>query len=119
MAMMFRQEHSGRVESNEITFYLDVELKKHAWHPYMNALEAEALLSGHPTFTYLTRPSDLGRGFALSFVNPKGHIEHHYFTLINPKYGIFRNAHPSHVGKLEKVIRDMMDCGICEEQPLV
>lgn len=119
MAMMFRQESFQSTGKKESKFDAETELKKHSWHPYMkSALEAEQVLSGKPAFTHLIRPCDYDRGFMISFVNKDGDVAHDHFSLIDPLYGIWRNAMPSHVGKLEKVLRDMMDCALFEGQPL-
>ena len=118
MVMMFRQDSLEETNEKPSLFVVDLELKKHAWHPYINTMEAEQELTGKPAFTYLTRPCEYDRGFMISFVNRDGHIKHDHFTLANAKFGIWRNGHPSHIGKLEKVLRDMMDCGLSEGQPL-
>lgn len=118
MAMMFRQETVEGISKKGSSFDPDAELRKHAWHPLINAVEAEALLNGKPAFTYLTRPCDYDRGFMVSFVNKSGDVCHDHFSLADAKYGIWRNTAPHHVGKLEKVLRDMMDCALFEGQPL-
>jgi hypothetical protein len=94
-------------------------LKANGWRPQIETLEAEKLLKGKPTFTYLTRPNQEGRGFYVSFVAPSGRVEHHVFSLIDAKYGIWRNYLQHHVGKLEKVLCDSMGCELTDLKPLV
>jgi len=117
MATMFRQESLQSIEKACRSFAVDAELKKHAWRPYMAVIGAEEALLGKPTFTYLVRPCDYDRGFMISFVNKDGNVAHDHFTY-DPIYGIWRNSCPSHVGELEKVLRDMMHCAMHEGQPL-
>lgn len=92
-------------------FCLESELCQHAWFPHMTAQEAEQVLKGKPTYTYLLRKSQRNlRKYDISFVNANGKVQHDTFTLVNPKLGIFLNGHGSHLGKLAKVVRDMMHC---------
>lgn len=111
-------DHTAQMTDTSSAFEVNEELRKHAWYPSINILQAQDLLSGKPAYTYLIRPSDIGRGFSISFVQKNGTVKHDNFTLINPKLGIWLNGHPSHVGKLAKVIRDMMHCSIDQGQPL-
>lgn len=106
--------------SKKLNGYFDLgkELNNHAWMPYMDSLQAEKILAGKPIYTYLLRPSEFKRGFAISFIQKNGQVKHDHFTLIDPKYGIWRNGGHHHVGILAKVIRDMMDCSMEEGQPL-
>ena len=100
-------------------YILEDELCKHAWFPKMTAHDAEAVLKNMPTYTYLLRKSQSNlRKYDISYVDQKGTICHDTFTLINPKLGIFLNGQNSHLGKLEKVIRDMMHCEQHQGQPL-
>jgi hypothetical protein len=118
MALMLK---SGNVTASldlERSFDVNAELKKHCWKPNMVAIEAEQVLKDQKPLTYLLRPSELGRGFAISFVQRNGFVKHDYFTLLDPKLGMWRNGHGSHSGVLDKVIRDMMDCEITEGQSL-
>lgn len=115
---MFRNQLIDSPSQNTSFFDINVELGKHAWHPEMTVVEAEAVLQDKPPYTYITRPREGERGFAISFVNLNGTIEHHYFTLIDPKYGIWRNGGPCHIGRIEKVICDMMDCTVFDCRPL-
>jgi len=117
MTRLYQTTHKS-LRSLNTPFFLEDELKMHGWHPAMTLFDAELALEGQPSYTYLIRPSDIGRGFAISFVQPSGYVKHDYFRLINPKYGIFINGIPSHVGRLEKVIRDMMNCPSYEGIPL-
>ena len=118
MATMFRQESSQSAGRTGTKFDADAELQKHSWHPSITALDAEAVLSGKPIFSYLIRPCDYDRGFMISFVNQSGDVVHDHFTLKDPMYGIWANTMPQHVGKLDKVLRDMMGCASFEGQPL-
>lgn len=97
---------------------LNQELKMHGWQPFMTYLDAEKALSGKSAYTYLIRSLPERNKFVISFVRPDGEIEHDQFTLLDPIYGIWRNAAPHHVGTLAKVIRDMMDCEMYVGQPL-
>ncbi len=117
MTHLFQVTQQSHPSSNA-PFILDDALKRNSFQPRMALLEAELALQGKPAFTYLLRPSDIGRGFAVAFVQPSGYVKHDYFRLINPKYGIFINGIPTHVGTLEKVIRDMMYCQMDEGSPL-
>ena len=101
-----------------VQFDLDAELSKHAWRPNMDYDSAEDVLKGKSAYTYLLRRSMQRGKFEISFIRPDGGIYHDQFTLINPKMGIWRNGHYSHIGNLHKVIRDMMDCAMHEGQPL-
>lgn len=112
------QETQQSPSSLNTPFVLEDALNRNSWQSRMSLLDAELALEGKPAYTYLLRPSDIGRGFAIAFVQPNGHVRHDYFRLINPKYGIFINGLPSHVGQLEKVIRDMMHCQVHEGAPL-
>lgn len=121
MATMFRTQSIENLSQNSSVFDAITELKKHAWYPQMTVIEAEAALSNKPPYTYITRPRGPGegaRGYAISFVNLNGSIEHHYFTLIDSNRGVWRNFHPDHVGSLGKVICDMMDCEVLNCKPL-
>ena len=119
MTMFFNHQRlDDTFNKHSSSFDLNDDLKEHAWHPRATADEAVAFLEDQIPYTYLLRPSDRGRGFAISFVQPNGHIKHDYFTLIDPRFGIYRNGLPHHVGKLEKVIRDMMECSFDEGAPL-
>lgn len=100
-------------------FDLDVELARHGWRPAMSAAAAEQVLSGQSSYTYLLRRSEFGRGFSISYVRMDGIVVHDSFTLLDPKFGIFRNGGPQHVGRLEKVIRDMMHCPLHVGQPIL
>jgi hypothetical protein len=84
----------------------------------MTAVEAEQVLVNKPPFTYVTRPRETERGFMISFVNRNGCVEHQPFTLIDNKHGIWRNCGPSNVGKLQKVICDMMQCEVLDCKPM-
>jgi len=117
MTRLFQETHQSQ-SSTSTPFILESALKRNGWQPRMPLLDAEVALEGKPAFTYLLRPSDIGRGFAIAFVQRNGHVKHDYFRLINPKYGIFINGLPSHVGQLEKVVRDMMHCEMHEGAPL-
>ncbi len=118
MSLMFNREYEAGIAPKNTGFDPNAELVKHAWFPKMNAVEAEAMLQGQSTYTYLVRPHDTRRGFAISFVHPEGHVSHDFFTVLDPKYGIWRNCSPAHVGQLEKVLRDMMNCGWDEGTPI-
>jgi hypothetical protein len=118
MATMFRNQCFESNAQGKVFFDADAELRKHSWHPQMTASQAEEALTNQPPYTYITRPRETERGFIISFVNPMGCIEHHYFTLIDSKYGIWRNSSPEHVGSLQKVICDMMECEILDCKPL-
>ncbi len=119
MTMLFRDRFFSSPVQSSSSFNKDAELKKHAWHSHATLLDAEKILSGKPSYTYITRPGDAGeRGFAISFVNRDGNIAHLPFYLICPKNGIWRNCFICHVGRLEKVISDMMGCDLHERLPL-
>jgi len=118
MAVMYSYEQRDEVASDPFHYDVNAELAKHSWRPGMDALEAEALLAGKSPYTYLLRPSIINRKFVISFVRPNGTIEHDTFSLIDAKRGIWRNAYWHHVGTLEKVVRDMMDCDFSEGTPL-
>jgi len=118
MATMFRSQYIERNTQGRVFFDADAELRKHSWHPQITMIEAEKVLSKQPPYTYITRPRETERGFIISFVNLKGCVEHHSFTLIDSKYGIWRNGSPEHVGSLQKVICDMMDCELLDCKPL-
>ncbi len=83
----------------------------------MTLLGAEAALAESPAYTYVIYPRTSERGFTISFINKHGFVEHHPLTLISLKQGIWRNGHPPHIGKLEKVISDVL--GHNEGQPLL
>lgn len=118
MATMFRNQCFEGNAQGRVFFDAEAELKKHSWHPRMTAIEAVEALENQPPYTYVTRPRETERGFFISFVNPKGFIEHQNFSLIDSKHGIWRNCSPEHVGSLQKVICDMMDCEILDCNPL-
>lgn len=107
-----------RSSKNVSSFDLDAELRNNSWCPFLGLEEAEELLKDQPAYTFLLRPKEAGRGFAISFMNPKGVIEHHPFTLINAKYGIFRNFCRSNVGRLSQVVCYMMECTSEQMRPL-
>ena len=118
MSMKFKYNTKNETETDlSVSDDVNVELKKHSWFPLVNILDAEKMLSNKPVFTYLIRPADLGRGFAISFVQADNSIKHDHFTLVNAKLSHWRNGLPEHFGKLEKVIYDMMDCPIGSGQP--
>ncbi len=112
----FNRDQASHHKSTD--FDIDFALKKNAWFPNLDPHQAEKLLVGKSVYTYLLRPNVIGRGFSISFIHPNGTIHHDNFTLIDPRYGIWRNAAHSHVGKLEKVICDMMECTPVDLQPL-
>lgn len=100
-------------------FNLESELRKHAWFPTMTAAEAEHALSGKITYTYLLRKNQANlRKYDISYVEVNGLVRHDTFTLVNPKLGIFLNGNGSHLGKLAKVVRDMMHCERHQGQPV-
>lgn len=105
-------------ESCSEKFNLDATLSNNAWRSNVDSCQAEKILIGKSAYTYLLRPSAVGRGFSISFVQPNGIVKHDNFTLIDPVYGIWRNGQISHVGKLEKVICDMMECSPFDLRPL-
>ncbi|NGX46009.1 MAG: hypothetical protein K940chlam2_01190 [Chlamydiae bacterium] len=117
MTGLFQETQQNSAPLNA-SFVLEDALDRNGWQPQMTLLNAELALKGKPTYTYLLRPSEIGRGFAIAFVELSGSVKHDYFRLINPKYGIFRQGMPTHVGQLEKVIRDMMHCQMHEGAPL-
>jgi len=119
MATLFNFQVSETVEVKQSGYQLESELYQHAWRPGINETQAEKLLEGSSVYTYLLRPSVIGRKFAISFVQLNGKVKHDTFTLVDPKYGIWRNGMEHHVGTLPKVIRDMMDCGFDKGAPLV
>ena len=116
MATLLKQkcEKETKVEF----FDVDQELNQHGWRPFLSAMDAEKALEGKAPYTYLLRRSSIRGKFEISFVKANGSISHDLFTLIDPKYGIWRNGHFSHVGTLAKVIRDMMHCEMHVGQPL-
>ena len=118
MAVMLRDSSKKASIEKEAHFNIDAELRKHSWMLEMSLLQAEVALRNQKPFTYLLRPGELGRKFAISFVQANGYVKHDYFTIIDPKIGMWRNGVSSHVGSLYKVIRDMMDCEMHEGQPL-
>ncbi|NGX58966.1 MAG: hypothetical protein KR126chlam3_00108 [Chlamydiae bacterium] len=101
-----------------VDFDVNAALRKNAWCPNLDPCKAEELLYSKPVYTYLLRPNMIGRGFSISFVHPNGTIHHDNFTLIDPRYGIWHNGNGSHVGKLEKVLCDMMECTPFDLKPL-
>lgn len=108
MSILYKQENDKKGAESPSTYDVEKDLRQHNWHPYMNAMDAVVALKGQPPFSYILRPSEHGRGFAISFVQKNGHVAHDYFSLLNPKFGIWRNLAPHHVGSLDKVIQDMM-----------
>lgn len=118
MATMFRIQSDRYQPKKGRVFDAIAELKKHAWRQDMTIVEAEEVLAGKPSYTYVTIPRSSERGYLISFVNLNGSIEHHPFTLIDSTHGIWRNSHPQHVGSLSKVICDMMECGLADCRPL-
>ena len=116
MATLLRQSFSNKPTLTQ--FNLNDELNKHAWRPYMDADEATKALQGKPAYTYLLRTSLIRGKFEISFVQTDGSIKHDQFSLVNPRYGIWRNGQGSHLGTLAKVIRDMMHCQMHIGQPL-
>ncbi|MDN3505911.1 MAG: SH2 domain-containing protein [Simkaniaceae bacterium] len=109
--------HKGPESCSE-KFNLDATLSNNAWHPNVNSCQAEQILANQPTYTYLLRPNIDARSFSISFVQKNGKVIHDNFTLIDPLYGIWRNGMCHHVGKLEKVICDMMECSPFDLRPL-
>ena len=99
-------------------FDLQSSLKNNGWRSNVNPSQAEEILAGKPVYTYLIRPNIEGRGFSISFVQPNGQVKHDHFKLVDPIYGIWRNGMIHHVGKLEKVICDMMECTPFDLKPL-
>jgi|GEM_PF-3395648 len=118
MATFMNFDTNKGPESRGEKFDLDATLTNNAWRPNADTCQAEKILSGRAAYTYLLRPNTEGRGFSISFVQPNGAVKHDNFTLIDPKYGIWRNGQISHVGKLEKVICDMMECSPFDLRPL-
>ncbi len=118
MATIFRTQTVENPSQHSTVFNANAELRNHSWHPQLTIIKAEEALADKPPYTYLTRLRDGERGFAISFVNLNGFIEHHYFNLIEPKFGIWRNGQPHHMGSLSKVICDMMDCELLDCKPL-
>ncbi|NGX48119.1 MAG: hypothetical protein K1000chlam3_01509 [Chlamydiae bacterium] len=118
MAIFTNFSREEEINEEKTSFDLEAALKKNAWRPYIEAREAEKILSDKLSFTYLLRPNVMGRSFSISFIQPSGAIKHDNFTLIDPIYGIWRNGGHSHVGKLEKVICDMMECTLFDLKPL-
>ncbi|NGX37387.1 MAG: hypothetical protein K1000chlam2_00541 [Chlamydiae bacterium] len=108
----------GKSTISIVQFDMNVELSKHAWRPGMGHHSAKLALKGKSMYTYLLRKGAIRNKFEISFVDRDGLIQQDVFTLIDSKYGIWRNGHTSHLGKLHKVIRDMMDCAMHEGQPL-
>jgi len=94
--------------AHDPTFDLDAELTQYHWIPDPLSIHAEKSLEGKSAYTYLLRPREEGRGFAISFMQPTGYVKHDHFSLIDAERGIFRNGQGHHVGKLAKVIDDML-----------
>lgn len=117
MRFQSRQDQSTAPVSR---FCLEKELSKHGWFPNLTADAAQEMLYGKPAYTYLLRKSQSNlRKYDISYVDGNGLVRHDTFTLVNPKLGIFLNGNCSHLGKLEKVVRDMMHCNKHQGQPLV
>lgn len=114
--MNFRKEEENT--QTDIRFDVNTALRRNGFRHDLDALEAEKMLSDKPVYTYVLRPNSLHRGFAISFVQKNGSIKHDHFTLIDHIYGIWRNGQFHHVGKLEKVICDMMECSVYDLKPL-
>ncbi|NGX58965.1 MAG: hypothetical protein KR126chlam3_00107 [Chlamydiae bacterium] len=110
MATFLNFSRGQEVNLKDVDFDVNAALKKNGWFSNLDPHQAETLLADKPVFTYLLRPNVVGRGFSISFVHTNGAVHHNNFTLIDPKYGIWRNCSHFHVGKLEKVICDMMKC---------
>ena len=116
---MEMQSRSQTAQQKQSVFCLESELCRHAWFPKMSAEEAEVALKSRPAYTYLLRKSQANlRKYDISYVTQDGSICHDTFTLVNPKLGVFLNGQGSHLGKLEKVVRDMMHCDKHLGQPL-
>ncbi|MBS0629945.1 MAG: hypothetical protein JSS30_06985 [Verrucomicrobia bacterium] len=119
MATILNYRPIEKVVKTSSNFDAGAELRKHAWHPEMTIIEAEAALANKPVYTYVTRLREGERGFAITFVNAHGKIEHQPFTLLDTKRGIWRNCGPLHIGSLGKVICDMMRCTMLDCKPLI
>lgn len=111
----FRSEES--YDHCQSGFDADTTLKKNGFRN-VNEVEAEGMLAGKAPYTYLVRPNPFARAFFISFVQPNGMVKHDHFSLLAPIYGIWRNGQSHHVGKLEKVICDMLNCAPYELKPL-
>lgn len=114
--MNFKNGQENHISNG--SFDVSADLSKNGWRPNADPIQAEELLSDKPVYTYILRPNAARRGFSISFVQSNGMVKHDNFTLIDPIFGIWRNGQGSHVGKLEKVICDMMDCTPCDLKPL-
>ncbi|NGX27245.1 MAG: hypothetical protein K940chlam6_01178 [Chlamydiae bacterium] len=118
MAIFMNFSREEETNERSVGFDINAVLKKNAWRFDVDLCQAEKILSGKPSFTYLLRPNIIGRGFSISFIQQDGTIKHDNFILIDPIYGIWRNGQIYHVGKLEKVICDMMECSPFDLKPL-
>lgn len=109
--MEMQKNRKQTISETPSGFNLEKEFCNHAWFPKMTAEEAKALLKGQSAYTYILRKNqENSRKYDISYVNQYGSVCHDTFTLVNPKLGIFLNGQHAHLGKLEKVIRDMMHC---------
>lgn len=117
MATFMNFKSNGNHNQSTSHFDVDATLKKNGFR-HIDAIEAEKMLSGKAPYTYLVRPNPADRSFFVSFVQPNGSVKHDHFSLLDPIYGIWRNYQPHHVGKLEKVICDMLECEPSQLKPL-
>ena len=98
------------------------QIEKHlAWHESVSSLEAEMLLRGKGSFTYLLRRGEEEQAYYISFVKEDGGIKHQRFTLEYDRKGWFyKNGQvtgtlPEIVDEtIEGLIPQMMHCGAGE-----
>lgn len=98
-------------------FDIETALKTNGWLPNCDSAKAEDLLLGKSPGTYLITSQRGIHKFELHFVNQQGMIIKDFFRLVDPIHGIWRNGHAKHVGKLEKVLCDMMECNPIHLKP--
>lgn len=103
------------------------QIERHpAWHKSVDAKQAEALLKGNASFTYLLRKGEEERSYFITFVKKDQVIKHQRFTLEHSqepglkgwyyRNGMGYSGGPTEISSvdLEDLIPQMMHCALEE-----
>jgi hypothetical protein len=93
-----------------------------AWHGDVDAKQAESVLEGKDSFTYLLRTGEEENAYFITFVKEDLSIKHQRFTLEYDRKGwYYKNGGPPGISEivsetLERLIPQMMHCesGVCK-----
>jgi hypothetical protein len=96
------------------------EIESHlSWHGGLTGIEAEALLRGQPSFTYLLRQGEKYDHFYLSYVNGS-EFNHLPFTIdYSSLQWFYRNTVPHFASNLATFIPEIMHKSAAECCPMV